>query len=680
MRISEILHHTLHTCAIIFISSFYYNQQRTYFNQIIRSVEQNQQILKDYFLCLIVPSEYNDKNMAVHFTTDFCNTLLQSFNQQTEQIIELSIEKQQSIFNRQYFMNQLDQEVFNASEDWLMRYILQPMNILNEQIDQQWYRIKMDIEQQCRENKIFHFQLFTEFFTNITAFNSARSTSLLNDLIKSLNGNRNETLKNRQTCIVTLFYEYLSGEFNTTNINTADDFTYQMIQNWQKITQQLPKPSNEFKKIFRSMKKHFEIYSIHNLIHFLDQISRNRDEANKQLTESVYDSIDKTFQTTQKRLQIQARGCTAQCPCCRRLCDFDHGSSKAFAIGQSDNRHCCQFGHQIQGLGGVRNALTNEASIICCEKLKDADEIIYGKDNIQQNWMDIKSTHFDWDLTKTSESQEKISAHIWSKIGQQLWQYYETERGCFSDKNELESNHFILFYGYSIRSNSESPSVLQRMQRYLFSSQRSETRKSNQIGSDLQSHMPDIINDFVRIRDEKCTNDRITFITDSSSNITINRAVKLSEMNDQITQYFSDHHEPSNFSVLLKRTHQQLAEIENDPKLNILRHTIVFIISGDLDTFPFNELIDLEKTYHSIIKHVWTIVLGDVTKHITQLNEIMHGTIRVVDHREDLHGVYLEIMNMYNAQSSIFATDELIDNSVSPINEASLSVEMPTQP
>lgn len=652
LKISQTLHNAFHICAIIFISSFYYDQQKTYFNEIIQSVEQNQQKLQNYFLFTIAPSKLDGTDMTNNFTVDFCNALLQSFNQQTKQMIEVLLKKEQSNFNREHFRSQINDEVYNASDDWLMRYILKPMNILNEKIDQQWCKMEICIDPVFFESRTLYFKLFNEFFDNIEA-----SISILQLEHKwSSNSSINETLKNKQAFMVTLFYQYLSGEF------IEGDSINQVNTYWQTIIQQWPKPSDELKKIFRSMKNQFEMYAINDIVKFIDTINRKRYETNRLFADSVFQSMKKTFQTIRKCLSVQARGCTVECPCCRRLCDADHQSNKAFAIGQGDNKHCCRFGHQIQGMAGVRNALTYEATTVCCEKLKDTDEIVYRNFNLQHSWLDVKTTHFDWDFIESYElqSQEKISAYIWDRIGQQLCQYYQSEREYSSNRSELVSNHFILLCGYSVRSNSQKQSFFQRLQQHLTTFSGLDIIQSTRKHDALWNLMPEILNNFRRIRGEKCKDDRITFITNSSNNVAIDRAVKLNEISkDQITQTFADSSQRADFSVLLKKANQQLQEIYNDSKLSTLQHTMIFIVCGDLSTFPFDELIHLHKNYHSLMKNVWTIALRDEKPdYAINLNNIMHGTLCIVDQWQDLHHVCLEISAKCDGQNPTSSTQQ----------------------
>ncbi|CAF4366728.1 unnamed protein product, partial [Rotaria sordida] len=59
-----------------------------------------------------------------------------------------------------------------------------------------------------------------------------------------------------------------------------------------------------------------------------------------------------------------------------RLCDIDHRLDNATPVGQEENRHRCQSGHQIRSMGGVRYEIINEASTVWGEIIKDEDSIV----------------------------------------------------------------------------------------------------------------------------------------------------------------------------------------------------------------------------------------------------------------------------------------------------------------
>ena len=623
LKLSQTLQNNLHVCAVILISAFYYNEQKEYFNEMIQSIEQNQQLFNNYFIFINTPSEFDDTIMATNFRTDFCNKLLESFNKQCNEAIEMLIKQEQSKFSRDYFIKEINDTIKNTSDDWLMRYILRPMDIFKEKIDQQWCQLERDIDDIFRRFKAFHVRLLQEFFDNIISSDDIRS----------------KMLKNKQGNMATIFYQYL--------------------------LEKSPNLSNDLKEIFSSMKNQFEMYGINNFTTFLDAIQKAKQETDTLLTDLMMVSIKKTLLTVRNRLSYQARGCTVECPCCRRLCDFDHNSNKAFAIGQGDNKHCCRFGHQIQGLGDVHNALTGKAMTLCCEKLNDTDEISYRTFNIKQNWLDVKSTHLDWDFTDCyklqSQSQEEISVYIWNRIGQQLCQHYQNEREHPS--NKLVPNNFILLCGYAAHSSPKNESFLRSFRQLLKMHSTDENQSATKCAN-LWDHMSEISNSLLRIRNEKCTNDRVTIIANNSNATAINQ--------NQIDQIFSDNNQCTDFSVLLKNARQQLQEIENDPKSNTLQHTFVFIISGDLDTFPAGELADLYETYQSLMKNVWIVTLRDEKFDYAQrLSNIVHGTLCPIDQWQDLYDVCSKISDTCDGQNLNPSTQISVVESTNSSNSTS---------
>ena len=45
-------------------------------------------------------------------------------------------------------------------------------------------------------------------------------------------------------------------------------------------------------------------------------------------------------------------------------------------LGDEDNRHCCQTGHQLRAMAGIKFEVSNEASLFQCEQMTDDRPIV----------------------------------------------------------------------------------------------------------------------------------------------------------------------------------------------------------------------------------------------------------------------------------------------------------------
>ena len=46
-------------------------------------------------------------------------------------------------------------------------------------------------------------------------------------------------------------------------------------------------------------------------------------------------------------MQERVIGCKEICPSCGKLCDAEHWKEKNHPAGDAENRHKCEFGHQV---------------------------------------------------------------------------------------------------------------------------------------------------------------------------------------------------------------------------------------------------------------------------------------------------------------------------------------------
>ncbi|CAF4754083.1 unnamed protein product [Rotaria sp. Silwood1] len=73
-------------------------------------------------------------------------------------------------------------------------------------------------------------------------------------------------------------------------------------------------------------------------------------------------------------------------------------------LGDEDNRHACQTGHQLRAMAGMKFEISNEASLFQCEEMSDSKPIIFR--GTKKKWSEFKNEHADWDFGNSITQEE----------------------------------------------------------------------------------------------------------------------------------------------------------------------------------------------------------------------------------------------------------------------------------
>ncbi|CAF1361548.1 unnamed protein product [Rotaria sp. Silwood1] len=623
---------------------------------------------------MVVIQDNDDENVAINLVNELCDVLRQSFDQKAKGIIEQCVENEQVRLNRYSIMKELDDEVYEATDDWLLHYVLHPNEAIIERFDERWGEVETKTQQRLKIIMNSHLEIIAEFFHTIEAMKNVftlkcgDSLTFVNDLFEPASRDVNPNLLDKKLCMATLIYQYFSEESMSTHIQLRNGSIYVIQSKWQEILNSMPKLTNQMKDTFNLMKSTFETYNITYIGFFLDKIINQKRKIKKVFQSDIIDFAENSCRSTREQLLIQTLGCQAQCPGCKRLCDIDHRLHNATPVGQGENRHRCQSGHQIQALGGVRYAKGNELIIVSCEQMKDEEFSIADQNSSPICWKDFKNIHLDWDFAESNLKRHQIdvSTYIWNRISNQLCQYYRNDMEFIMPNYELVPDHFILLFGYSDHSNIANDGlsgwIFRRVERLLFSTE----TDVDQDRPTLRSYLPKVIDEFIRIRIKKkrFVTDRMTLIVGGPNAICLNRVTRLDEINStQINDSISNCKKPIDFLAAFMNINDVLASIQADSKLKGLKHTIILMMEGKPDKFPFNELRKLSNNYYSTINHFWTIMLGkDDLETPKQINEIMNGTVLNINEPKDLFDVYLKIANQDADKSDPCNTTSLMQS------------------
>ncbi|CAF4334604.1 unnamed protein product [Rotaria sp. Silwood2] len=97
-------------------------------------------------------------------------------------------------------------------------------------------------------------------------------------------------------------------------------------------------------------------------------------------------------------------------------------------LGNEDNRHACQTGHQLRAMAGTKFEVSNEASLFQCEQMEDHKPIIVL--GTKKKWSEFKKDHPDWDFGNSITPNQLFKLrgkflNVWSKIGRRLCERYD---------------------------------------------------------------------------------------------------------------------------------------------------------------------------------------------------------------------------------------------------------------
>ncbi len=655
---SKSLQSILHICAALSIALFYYYQHKTHFNNVVVSIRQNKVKWQDRFVRMVVVQENNDENIVTDLVNQLSDVLRKSFGREAEDINRKKVENELLTLKRYSFMQELDNKVYGATNEWLMRYVLHPMEIIIEQFDQRWNQVEMAMRQELNISINSHLELLAEFFRRIKLIQSALvldgqySLTFVDDLFQPSGNNIYPNLGDKKLCMATLIYQYLSEEFISTEISAKNGSTYTVDNKWREIITNITKQSKRLKDIFCSMKDTFETYSITYIHIFFEKILGKETEIKQAYQNYVNTLAEDSYCSTKNHLLDRIRGCQVQCPCCKRLCDVDHRLNGATPVGKGENRHQCQSGHQIRGMGGVRYEVTNEASTIWCEIIKDEDPIITSTGR-RQKWVDFKISHADWDFgdPRIRETKKTPYTYIWNKIGQELCQHFGNGMKFVTQNSPIPVNHFILLLDHSGSMNENNNISLQPGT----SNTTNKVADSNQTTLSPWQNLLEAVRVFIRIRIQKIRHtDQMTIIIFGNKATRIYHREELPHIDvDRLNLPMTICGTGTKFSVAFNLLIETLNEMKNDPTHINFRQTIIFLTDGEPQDNPTAQLERLSTEYTSMITYFWTMGLGVYNNRtLEQISEKMHGELKNIKEPEDLIDTYAEIADFCDTNLS----------------------------
>jgi predicted MPP superfamily phosphohydrolase len=155
---------TLHKCAMIILTIYYYHEQINHFNQLLNNFEQKKSELRDYFIANICSNSSRDNNYAVSLAQSLKGHIIQSLLADGQRIIIRDSNQYESL-NRKRIQDRIDGRLeVNNDIKWHFDYISDPTKIIEQFFIELWIDVKKGIDQNLSERKAFYRNIVTEFF------------------------------------------------------------------------------------------------------------------------------------------------------------------------------------------------------------------------------------------------------------------------------------------------------------------------------------------------------------------------------------------------------------------------------------------------------------------------------------------------------------------------------------
>jgi len=287
-------------------------------------------------------------------------------------------------------------------------------------------------------------------------------------------------------------------------------------------------------------------------------------------------------------------------------------------LGDEDNLHACQRGHQLQAMAGYKFEISEEASLFQCEQMEDNKPIIVR--GTKKKWSEFKKDHPDWDFGNsiTPDKLFKLRGRfldVWSKIGERLCEKYKMK---FVTANTAQAApkpfHYILMLDAS-GSMSGRP----------------------------WNNLLDGVKEFIKIRMDSDLADRITIVVfdDNATYAFFNVDIKTIDITKiKFTNGSTDFGNAFNLVIRAMQSVQLPNSASNSA--GDLEYIIIFMSDGQAD-FPNSQLETL-LTMKAKINQFWTVALGKTEMDVLeQINQKMGGTFKELKDSADLVDVYAEI-------------------------------------
>ncbi|CAF2083948.1 unnamed protein product [Rotaria magnacalcarata] len=644
LSLSRPLKSTFHTCAIVLLTKYYYDEQINHFTQTLSTLQAKKSDLKKYFISMVVSNASVDENYAINLGKQFKEHLLKLFTDEGQQIINIEL-KNYDRLNRKWIQDCCDGQLLTHNDTrWHLDYIENPTKIIEELFNQLWSNVQKLIDQKLNDRKSFYLNILIEFFyiiqgilDTVTRFGAA--AKFVNDILISAETNSldaNENLINKKHCMAILFFEFFTQQAIPTLLtNNGKEYNLKLdvLSAFQLLIKQR-KPSAHLSAIVQSLAAINKKIYIGNFFTFLQTLLKEKDKLLDDLNrcKSDFKSID--TQDTYTCLLDKVRGCPDLCPCCKRPCDVDHTQVKS-KPGSEYNEHRCLSGHTLRAMNGYKFEVTEEASLLMCEQIKDDQVIVIGP--MRYQWSQFKKNHPNWVFDSTMNDDELNRLHgkfltVWQRIGPHLCEKFQIKYVTHNTAQKIvpEPFHYILLLDGSGSMKGEKWNDLMKA-----------------------------VKEFLKLRNALKVQDRITIIVFSERTEIVYSDERIQDINVDRILY---HGGGTSFHFAFECVNKCITQTKQKILPNsVYANCAIIFMSDGAAPYPENELNLILNDYDTIIKRFWTFALVDdmIIKRLgttslannqsssmqtlEQINEKMKGSFFDIKASTDLVRAYAEV-------------------------------------
>ncbi|CAF3087071.1 unnamed protein product [Rotaria sp. Silwood2] len=318
LSLSKNISSAIHSNVVLLLTVLHFNEQKCHFDNQLQTLEHKKPGLLNFFHSMVVPNASTDTEGGEIFVNQFLQTITEVLTDKAYQIIASTVQTQQNLTRKELQMI-CDGKLQTANENWILKYIKKPTDIIVEEFKIKWTDIEKVIEQQICAEKSRLQKLLYDFFEIIRPMSTALTgkggaLQFIHDLFTSSAGDADENLKNKGQCMMLLFYAYLTNEkIELQKSYTVFNSTYTITPKGVQFFQNLLHPNASLAKLIAQMKTKSTVTSIKSFHQFLESILKVEQKAHER-----YNKLSTAFASYDKdkvyiRLLDKARGCTATC-------------------------------------------------------------------------------------------------------------------------------------------------------------------------------------------------------------------------------------------------------------------------------------------------------------------------------------------------------------------------------
>jgi hypothetical protein len=164
LSLSRPLKATFHSCAVILLTKYYYNEQQNYFIETLSKLQTKKDDLKQYFTIMVSQGAEVDKEYAIKFCKDLKESFVQLIVNDGHSLID-KILNSCIYLNRKWIQNSCDEKLLtDQTTQFYIDYLKNPRKSFEQLFKEKWKDVETKINEELKSRKLYYTNIFTEFF------------------------------------------------------------------------------------------------------------------------------------------------------------------------------------------------------------------------------------------------------------------------------------------------------------------------------------------------------------------------------------------------------------------------------------------------------------------------------------------------------------------------------------